>query len=618
MDYLLLKKTFSLFLLGSLLSPIFAQYCPGNLGENIFEEGDFGKGTFNIISNDPGIAPGYTYSIAPPPNDGFYTITNNTTNWGSFAIANWDNISDNSPDPFGYMMVVNASYEPGLFYEQVVEGLCGNTDYVFTADIYNLADGIRPNVSFLLDSVVTFNTGQIPFNHQWITYGFAFTTAPGQTSLTLALRNNAPGGFGNDLALDNISFQACGPEALILPEEVANICEDGQPITLEATILENDYDSTFIQWQQSADSINWENIPGATEPNYDHTRLSGGYYYYRYLLANDPANLQNSKCRIVSNVKVVYVVPKFYTINDTICDGLSYQVGTNFYKQPGTYVDSLKTSLGCDSIVTLNLSIAPDPGITADIEVRDPVCYNDSNGSIIVRSVSNGAPPYQLIADGSQIPIGDVLINLKAGSYPYLISDRYGCSLERDVLLTNPDSAFVELGPRLMIELGDSLQPALIASHIIETYRWEMEDSVWCEGSCRDWAFVPRRSDWLHLDVSFVSGCTAYDSVFVMVIPEREVYAPTAFTPNGDGVNDYFNLFGPVPKIERIAQMAVFNRWGMKVFEKENVQPNLLSDGWDGRMDGQELPEGVYVVVARVQYLDGISTTHTYTVTLIK
>jgi hypothetical protein len=54
--------------------------------------------------------------------------------------------------------------------------------------------------------------------------------------VSLSLRNNAPGGIGNDLALDNITFRPCGPLAQILPEEIESICEDGMPIDLEATI----------------------------------------------------------------------------------------------------------------------------------------------------------------------------------------------------------------------------------------------------------------------------------------------------------------------------------------------------------------------------------------------
>jgi hypothetical protein len=112
--------------------------------------------------------------------------------------------------------------------------LCDNTLYVFTADVINLikpgtANHIDPNVSFLIDDAEQYSTGTIPKTGNWQTYGFTFTTEPGQNSVVLSLRNNAPGGIGNDLAIDNIEFRPCGPEALILPLEIENICQDGSP-----------------------------------------------------------------------------------------------------------------------------------------------------------------------------------------------------------------------------------------------------------------------------------------------------------------------------------------------------------------------------------------------------
>jgi len=232
----------------------FGQICGGNLGENIFESGDFGSAFSNIVLQDPQIAPGFQYTISPPPGDGFYTITNNTGQWSNL-FTGWLSIGDNSPDPNGYMMVVNASFSPGLFYEQEISGLCDNTLYEFSADVINLIESsqgfILPNISFLIDGNAVFTTGPVPENEQWNTYGFTFITEPGQNTITLSLRNNAPGGIGNDLALDNITFHPCGPEALILPTTIANICEDGAPITLEATIVCTQYDTPAFQWQQS-------------------------------------------------------------------------------------------------------------------------------------------------------------------------------------------------------------------------------------------------------------------------------------------------------------------------------------------------------------------------------
>jgi hypothetical protein len=91
-----------------------AQVCGGNIGENIFTDGDFGSGFANLLTPDPMIAPGYDYTTSPPPSDGFYVLSNNLSNWGSL-YPTWLPIGDNSDDPFGYMMVVNASFSPGLF-----------------------------------------------------------------------------------------------------------------------------------------------------------------------------------------------------------------------------------------------------------------------------------------------------------------------------------------------------------------------------------------------------------------------------------------------------------------------------------------------------------------------
>ena len=66
--------------------------CTGSLGANIFPDGDFGSGVPNIVQVNPNLAPGYIYQLNPPPDDGYYCITNNTTPWGSFGASAWIDI----------------------------------------------------------------------------------------------------------------------------------------------------------------------------------------------------------------------------------------------------------------------------------------------------------------------------------------------------------------------------------------------------------------------------------------------------------------------------------------------------------------------------------------------
>ncbi|MEL6675204.1 MAG: gliding motility-associated C-terminal domain-containing protein [Bacteroidota bacterium] len=601
-----------------------AQVCQGNLGENIFTEGDFGEGTANILLPNPNIAPGYNYTTNPPPSDGQYVITNHTGAWANL-YPSWLRIFDNSSSNQGYMMVVNASFSPGKFYEQTVTGLCENTLFEFSADVINLigrnvANHIKPNVSFLIDDVVVFSTGDIDQDQIWHTYGFTFSTQPGQTSVKLSLQNNAPGGIGNDLAIDNIAFRACGPEARVGPETDIFVCEDGDPFVMQAILNGNQYPNPAFQWQRSPDGgLTWENIPGANGNTFTHTAQASGFYYYRYLVANENVNLSNAKCRILSNVKIVEVVPKFYTVFDTICTGLTYMTGNNAYTTTGVYVDTLTSSIGCDSIRTLHLNVVPQPNMGAEYDLQDPSCHDRTDGSIAVLSVSGGVGPYTYYFEGAG-PFNEAdFRDLAGGTYDLKIEDRYGCTLESQLELVAPIPFTLELGEDVQVRLGEELTLDPIANGPIGSYQWVPADLVDCDtAACLPVTWAPTISGWLRLDAFSETGCPASDSIFIRVIKVRSVFIPSGFTPNGDGRNERFTVTGPTPQIVRVQSLAVFNRWGQAVFQQDNFQPGAADSGWDGFMGSVAAPEGVYMYQARVEFLDGLVIPYAGTLTLIR
>lgn len=615
------KELYILIGLLGLSASAIGQICEGNLGENIFTQGDFGRGTANILQINPQIAPSYSYTTDPPPNDGEYMITNDIKQWSSNFV--WMEIEDNSPDPDGYMMVVNANYTPGVFYRQEVDGLCENTLYVFSADVYNLkptgSDRTRPNISFLIDGNIVYESGDVPENERWNTYGFTFTTPAGQTSVTLSLQNNAPGGSGNDLALDNISFRPCGPEALILPTEVANICEDGSPIALEATIQGDQYDNPNLQWQQSFDEgLSWTNITAATSSTYTHTNLAGGYYYYRYLLANDPSNLLNSKCRVISNVKVVFVIPKFYTIVDTLCEGLSFSLGDKTYSATGVYIDSLKTVIGCDSIIDLHLTILPDEQIDAAFEVENPSCSYLEDGRIELLDIYNGVGPYSIYINDEPSLAGGNLSDLSEGIYDYSITDRYGCLFETSLAVEKPIPFGIDFGPDIVVDLGEVVELSPAFSLPVASYQWDPADEVGCETDCETINWIPSRSQTLYMTATSTKGCTAADSIAVQVNKVRKVFIPNAFSPNFDGANDYFTVYGAMPNVTEIEELMIFDRWGGLVFEKAAFLPNEPNIGWDGSFRGKVQDKGIYTYVTKVRFLDQELVVYSGSISLIR
>ena len=106
-------------------------------------------------------------------------------------------------------------------------------------------------------------------------------------------------------------------------------------------------------------------------------------------------------------------------------------------------------------------------------------------------------------------------------------------------------------------------------------------------------------------------GCYAYDSLHVRYIIGPDIYVPSAFTPNGDGIND---IFRPVPVgITRIDYFRVYNRWGQLVF-----QTTRYMKGWDGTFHGKRCDEGGYVWMVKGEDYKGQSIVKKGTVLLIR
>src|SRR6478672_2272869 len=219
---LIMKPVFLLTMVLISWLPGTAQLCTGSLGDPVIHI-TFGSGS------NPGpplraAATFYSYFASDCPNDGSYTVRNSTS--GCFGNT-WHGVAeDHTPgDINGYFMLVNASFQPGDFYVDTVKGLCGSTTYEFSAWVLNVlkptacsGNGIDPNLTFKIETttgapLAVYNTGNLSEDGSptWKQYGVFFTTTSSGTEVIVRITNNAPGGCGNDLALDDITFRPCGP-----------------------------------------------------------------------------------------------------------------------------------------------------------------------------------------------------------------------------------------------------------------------------------------------------------------------------------------------------------------------------------------------------------------------
>jgi gliding motility-associated-like protein len=99
------------------------------------------------------------------------------------------------------------------------------------------------------------------------------------------------------------------------------------------------------------------------------------------------------------------------------------------------------------------------------------------------------------------------------------------------------------------------------------------------------------------VQLTTAQGCIAKDTIVVKVFDGGRIYVPTAFTPNNDGKNDV--LLPTYIGINKLNYFSIYNRWGVKVFETQN-----LATGWSGTYKTKLQPSGTYIfVVSAVDYL---------------
>lgn len=121
----------------------------------------------------------------------------------------------------------------------------------------------------------------------------------------------------------------------------------------------------------------------------------------------------------------------------------------------------------------------------------------------------------------------------------------------------------------------------------------------------------------LKVQVNDANGCGAAVVLSLRVLSSDEPYIPNAFTPNGDGVNDWFYIFGP-ECIRQIRLLRLYSRWGELVFERYNFPANQSNLGWDGRLRGKDFPTDVLVFYAEIEMPDGTILVRSGDVTLIR
>lgn len=276
----------------------------------------------------------------------------------------------------------------------------------------------------------------------------------------------------------------------------------------------------------------------------------------------------------------------------------------------GVYMFTVTDQQGCSA--TESVQIEEPDTLSTLFDVLPGTCRNPLNGALIINDIDGGTPPYVLTIGNrpseaaTDFPF--VASNLVSGTYTFTIKDGNGCTLSDRAVIAPPPNILVELGPDIYLSLGDSvaLQP-LVQGQNIQSFRWT-PDTFATTPNALSTVVRPLYTIRYKLTVRDTAGCVGTDEVAVVVARTNRLYAPNIFRPGSTNGNEWFQLFGG-PEVQNIRYVQIFTRWGEKVFEAQNFRAGDLSAAWDGRFRNRDLPPGVYVYKAFVEYINGTTDT---------
>jgi len=240
----------------------------------------------------------------------------------------------------------------------------------------------------------------------------------------------------------------------------------------------------------------------------------------------------------------------------------------------------------CSFSITV-LKSAPQPNAGEDMVLCDEsvatLTGNDPDGALITWTRLEGTGD---ISSPNEAQTQITGLEGGVSRFVYSLDPQTGCEVKSDtVTIIVENGVTVDAGPTLLIMYGSNT--TLSASPLSEggTFIWSPANDLNCT-ECENPVASPDITTIYTVNYTSLIGCPASDTVIVRVFREL----PNTITPDGDGVNDVWNI----PEIERFPQahVVIYNRWGNTVYESTGYH-----DPWDGTHNGKELPTGSYFYI---------------------
>lgn len=267
----------------------------------------------------------------------------------------------------------------------------------------------------------------------------------------------------------------------------------------------------------------------------------------------------------------------------------------------GSYQLTVTNALGCQDSIRFGLA-APAP-IQVRLKVEDLDCRLTTGGQLQVQSVSGGNGGYMYALDSTTFRSQPLLKALPPGVYTLTVKDQLGCRATFPFVVKPAPALRVAIPEQVTLQLGERLRVVPEPLSAAWEYRWWQGTETVATSAQLD---LSVQSTGVYILEVFdpVSACRVRDTLQVRVDKRRRVYFPNAFSPNGDGINDYFGVFAD-GAVQEIRLLEIYDRYGQLVFRRKAYSPNSIAEGWNGSSSSaQELPAGTYIYWAEIVFID--------------
>ncbi|MCH7536095.1 MAG: gliding motility-associated C-terminal domain-containing protein, partial [Bacteroidetes bacterium] len=275
------------------------------------------------------------------------------------------------------------------------------------------------------------------------------------------------------------------------------------------------------------------------------------------------------------NLTIVSVVQGVDII--TACDSYTWIDGITYTSSNYSAVHTISGVAvnGCDSVVTLNLTISNSTMLNIDLGNDTVICENET--ILLDGSIPNGTFQWQDMSSDSTFSVSD------QGTYWVEASNICG-SVSDTVIVNVVPLPSINLGQDANICVGDSILLTATLDGAL-SYLWQSGET--------DSTLLVTTPGLYQVEVNYICGTISDSVLFSNSRNCFESIIPTLFSPNGDDINDTWEIDN-IDYYEHV-EVEIFNRWGSRVFYSVGYK-----EEWDGKYKGEDLPTAPYFYIIKL------------------